>query len=571
MTFTEAATEVLRLVGKPLHYKEITALAIEKNLLSHVGKSPEVTMGSRLAALFKKQGDENPMVRIRPGVFALREWETSGQLKQMLAKAKSAAKGHHEEAAPEAPEDEAPAAPPDDLAPPEVSAEPVSAAVEPAAAQAAPTPAVPAPQPAPAPAPEPAEIAPPVPTAEAVAAPAVAHEPAAPPPTADVAEQTEEPGEDEEHGPDDGIRADAAAASYGVFEEEDDDDRPILGPDAGPADRDSNRRRRRRRRRGKGGLEGANGVAYSATPLPADFDPNDLSTAEARPPQAAPGPHPVVLDVSSSALESLALDDFGGKDMADAIAIVLSSFDRGAGPVSLRQIAESAQKRGRIAGDVQQLQSQIAASVRADNMRRQASGLRPRFRFVAGRIALTDWLLSADLTRLEQEAHAAVDRYRDAARKAFARKLQELPGHAFVELTLLALERVGFHHVRSVRRAGTPGNEAHFTAIHDTGVSEIMTALIVRRDGREIGRERVTELRGSLHHYGPAAVGWIVTAGPVLSGAREEAAATHTNAIIVLDGLGLARLCEQHDVAVVRSTLPIAIPDLDMLEALRAS
>src|SRR4051794_30621990 len=75
MTFTEAAAQVLRLVGKPLHYKEITDVAIEKNLLSHVGKSPEVTMGARLAALVKKGDKENPLVRIKPGVFALREWD----------------------------------------------------------------------------------------------------------------------------------------------------------------------------------------------------------------------------------------------------------------------------------------------------------------------------------------------------------------------------------------------------------------------------------------------------------------------------------------------------------------
>src|SRR5262245_8202786 len=75
MTFTEAAAEVLRIAGKPLHYKEITELAIEKNLLSHVGKSPEVTMGARLAALLKKEDKENPIVRVKPGVFALREWD----------------------------------------------------------------------------------------------------------------------------------------------------------------------------------------------------------------------------------------------------------------------------------------------------------------------------------------------------------------------------------------------------------------------------------------------------------------------------------------------------------------
>src|SRR5678815_6149402 len=78
MTFTEAAAEVLRLAGKPLHYKEITELAIEKNLLSHVGKSPEVTMGARLAALVRKEDKTNPIVRVKPGVFALREWKKGG-------------------------------------------------------------------------------------------------------------------------------------------------------------------------------------------------------------------------------------------------------------------------------------------------------------------------------------------------------------------------------------------------------------------------------------------------------------------------------------------------------------
>src|SRR5579862_4997406 len=78
MTFTEAAAEVLRIAGKPLHYKEITELAIEKNLLSHVGKSPEVTMGARLAALLKKEDKTNPIVRVKPGVFALREWKKGG-------------------------------------------------------------------------------------------------------------------------------------------------------------------------------------------------------------------------------------------------------------------------------------------------------------------------------------------------------------------------------------------------------------------------------------------------------------------------------------------------------------
>src|SRR3954464_1297429 len=91
MTFTEAATEVLRIAGKPLHYKEITDLAIEKNLLSHVGKSPEVTMGARLAALLKKSAKDNPLVRVKPGVFALREWDEDTIKSGMSEKAAAAA------------------------------------------------------------------------------------------------------------------------------------------------------------------------------------------------------------------------------------------------------------------------------------------------------------------------------------------------------------------------------------------------------------------------------------------------------------------------------------------------
>src|SRR5690606_28558052 len=74
MTFTEAAVEVLRLVGKPLHYKKITEIAIERNLLSHVGKTPETTMATRLAMVVKKDRGDAPLIKVKPGIFALREF-----------------------------------------------------------------------------------------------------------------------------------------------------------------------------------------------------------------------------------------------------------------------------------------------------------------------------------------------------------------------------------------------------------------------------------------------------------------------------------------------------------------
>jgi restriction endonuclease Mrr len=177
--------------------------------------------------------------------------------------------------------------------------------------------------------------------------------------------------------------------------------------------------------------------------------------------------------------------------------------------------------------------------------------------------------LAGELPRLEQDVIAAVERYREASRRTLLRKVQELPGHAFVELALLALERAGMTQVKAVRRTGSPGGEAHFQAIHKTGSDEIRTALVIRKDGREIGRERVTDLRGALHHYGPAAAGWLVTTGQVLSGAREEAGATPAPPIALYDGLSFCKLLEEHDVAVLRTRFPIAIPDLELFETLR--
>ena len=134
---------------------------------------------------------------------------------------------------------------------------------------------------------------------------------------------------------------------------------------------------------------------------------------------------------------------------------------------------------------------------------------------------------------------------------------------------LLALERVGMSQIRPVRRAGAPGGEAHFACVHRTGTDEIRTAVVLRKDGRELGRERVSDLRGALHHYGPATAGWLVTTGQVLSGAREEAVAQAAAPIALYDGMAFCKLLEDHDVAVARTRVSVAIPDFELLETLR--
>jgi ribonuclease E len=73
MTFYEAALRVLEDAGKPLTNIEITQRSVEKNLLSHVGKTPEMTMLARLAAMARRPRDRKVIVTAKD-TFALADW-----------------------------------------------------------------------------------------------------------------------------------------------------------------------------------------------------------------------------------------------------------------------------------------------------------------------------------------------------------------------------------------------------------------------------------------------------------------------------------------------------------------
>src|SRR5216683_38307 len=73
MTFYEAALRVLESAGRPLHVLEITEQSIAQNMLSHVGKAPDKTMLSRLAAMARRTRDRRVIVTAKD-TFALAEW-----------------------------------------------------------------------------------------------------------------------------------------------------------------------------------------------------------------------------------------------------------------------------------------------------------------------------------------------------------------------------------------------------------------------------------------------------------------------------------------------------------------
>jgi hypothetical protein len=70
--FKAAAREVLREVGHPLHYTDITEIALQSGYLQSAGRTPHHTMRARLSVDVR----DNPgtlFVQTAPGVYALKK------------------------------------------------------------------------------------------------------------------------------------------------------------------------------------------------------------------------------------------------------------------------------------------------------------------------------------------------------------------------------------------------------------------------------------------------------------------------------------------------------------------
>jgi restriction endonuclease Mrr len=589
MTFTEAAAHVLRLVGKPLHYKEITDVAIERDLLSHVGKSPEVTMGARLAAVVKKDPKDNPLVRVKPGVFALRDWDQSviesGLADRTPALERLAKLGVGEE----------------------------ESAVVSESPDAAPN------------------------SSGADAEDGDADSSGYPELGGIDAEEDEDIGDDER------ARAELAAAANELFVPEEDDDEPILGGDieAEASDRaepGGKRRRRRRRRGGRSSQDEDTGLpSYTVSDAPLlSGEPDDDAVASApapelnrrsegrpldgsarfesrgelareprepREPREAREPRDVRepreareprepresresrelrearhaevrSDVRAAAEarspEGRAVDELSTPSVLALLEQLLPPRSR-SGSIPLRQLAEQGVRRVRAKVELQTLQDVIADVVRGEVVKARAERRRPRFVMHGRAVSATDWGLDPEVVRLEKEIGSLTARYKEAFQRSFGERLQALPPRALGEFFTLLLSQMGFEEVEPLRRQGAHNQEMHFAAIARSATGDIPTAIIVRRDGRDIGRERVIDLRGALHHYNDAQAGVLATTGQVMSGAREEARVPNAAPINLLDGAALAKIAAQQGVGVAFQDLRLPTVDVELFDSLTAS
>jgi len=69
--FRTAAIQILSEVKKPLHYKDITRLALEKGILETDGATPDASMNAQIITDINKKGKGSDFVKTAPSTYSL--------------------------------------------------------------------------------------------------------------------------------------------------------------------------------------------------------------------------------------------------------------------------------------------------------------------------------------------------------------------------------------------------------------------------------------------------------------------------------------------------------------------
>jgi hypothetical protein len=551
MTFYEAAIEVLREAGRPLHHKKIAEIAVKRNLLSHVGKAPEETMLARLAQEVRKGPGETLVEQTRPGIFALKQGVDPTDARETLSFRKPTPPAPEAEAQAEAevPSDEAATTEEAAAASPEVAAPPAparrsensrrrggSASAAAAAVPAAPVePSVPA-----------AVAEESTDDAEAPAVSASVNDLDAEWDPADVEPLPLALGEDEAEGPESGAVVDA--------------------PAVGGADR---KRRRRGRRGGKGRgrdedattsgdtpqREPAQAEASDGPPVPepsaASADRDARRQRQGRPPRPAG-------DASRSEL------DDGASDIERAIFRALWTLAPGAF-MRADEIGRSFDASP--VGSVKRLGVHaIRTVVRRSNDRRAADGRPPLFeepRIDCYALAAAS---GADLARSYASLNEWQETHRGLLEERLSQSLRQIGDQGLANVVTLLLDRMGYRNI--VSHGSVDGEVITFSASSPRGLARAQVAIRVTNPRQQVRREQVTLLRGNLHVYG-ATEAVIISLGGFSEDAQANATVANLAPIALIDRSEFAKQLIQQGIGVGRFNVEVSFLDETFLRELR--
>ncbi|HEX3697449.1 MAG TPA: HTH domain-containing protein [Polyangia bacterium] len=607
MTFLEAALEILRKEGKPLHYKDLTERAMTKKLLTFVGRTPEVTMQTQLTAAVKK-APGSPFVRVKPGVFGLlrypevtaeeREAEASKEAKvgnnskTDSSKTESAGgeAGHgrrrrrrggrgrtrgDEATKAEAGAEDAADAPEGDGR----EADEGGDEHEPRGASL---------------------------SAEARAAALAETGVLEGDENGDGDEAADADGDLDDQSAaandadtDQGFAARAKAPAGGdadVGDDTDDDDdegegegqanegafaappRPGEPPREGATDELGRRRRRRRRRRGRGdeaapggfGARPNEGGAFEgAGGASAGFGPAAGEGAGGPAPSGPAGEGELRGEGTREPAASGEADQGDSQTPRKIMTPIDAAIEilRGQAPgrgVHVRQIADAAARRRLIHGEPNEAWRVMRTALAAEPRERLRAGQRPRVRSAgSGLFALARRPPDTELERAEHVFGEARRALRERTLAALERRVAELPASAFEALARVLLQREGFGPTTFVKRVeGT----IYVEALRGRGSRPSKCLIALRPGVNPAGRRAIGELRAGIRARSQDE-GLLLMAGRL----AEDGIAEWKQAgspLEIADGQAVAETCVRHGIGTINSVVSIDFVDADFFTEL---
>ena len=142
------------------------------------------------------------------------------------------------------------------------------------------------------------------------------------------------------------------------------------------------------------------------------------------------------------------------------------------------------------------------------------------------------------------------------------------PMGALLELLATWLNAVGVQSLRAVR---ADAGDFSLAGTLRRGPEATPLAITIYRGKQPISNDAVVALRGGLHHFDHARMGWVVTLGQVRDGTVSEAHAEGAAPCALFDGDALAASMEEVGVGIQRASLPLAVLDVELLDSLGGS
>ncbi len=465
MTFYEAAIEVLRQSGRPLHYKKITEVAIKGNLLSHVGKTPEVTMSARLNQEVKRE-EFSALVKTRPGVFTLRD--------EVAKKLNEEAKQKQEEAR--------------------------------------------------------------------------------------KAQQK------------------AQQAKQAEQEDDDDDDEDDSNRRNG---RSRSRRRGRRSRRRSRRDDDDSSNKSSARSSRSDDDDSTKRSAKTNGSTGAArrrSSQDEDAEIETVADNPPSMDNVDQKHLdhgpvrlegiAQAAHTVLSDNDGDALPI--KKLADEIFNRKLVRFHTHDAAMTVQAAMVNDNQLRECRGHRPLFvRLTNSRWGLTEWGMTPDALVNEQKILSLSEECRQDTLENLGRALTDVQPEALEQVTLTLLDGRGYRNIKVSKRSSN--GDVFFSADWRQGLSDVRVCIqLVGDHDTELGREVVTELRGTLHHYA-ASEGVVIHFGDISKEAIEESREDKLAPMTLLDRKTFVELLVDQGIGVRQYHTPILAVDTGFIDELKTT